>query len=62
MRHILVRCVRILGAILQAAAWLTLTASIITLFALAAVCILARIAFNTPMIVWRAANTKAPHQ
>lgn len=62
IRRILVRCVRVLGASLQATAWLVLTATMLTLFIVAAACILARLAFNVPMLVWRAASQpRQPH-
>lgn len=58
----LVRLVRLIGASIRCIAWLLMVCVVLALFTIGMACILARLAFNTPMIVWRAANTKAPHQ
>lgn len=63
MRHLLVRALRLVGATVAAVGWLVMSAVMLSLFVIAIAYIIARLVFNTPMIIWRAASIpKPPHQ
>lgn len=56
IRTNLVRIVRFGGASIRVAAWLLFTFVMLALFTLGMAFILMRLAYNAPMIAWRAAN------
>lgn len=55
----LIRTIRIASATVQAIAWLLMASAMFTLLLIAFACILLRLLFNAPMIVWHAASDKA---
>lgn len=60
IRRALGRCAHIAGASVRVCAVLLFIFVMLALFTLAMVCALIRLAYNAPMIAWRAANNKAP--
>ena len=53
--------IRMAAASAQAIGWLTMACVMLLFMLIAFACIIVRVAFNVPMIVWHAANNKAPH-
>ncbi len=60
IKRVLVRFIRITAATVQAIAWLLMASAMLTLLLVAFACILLRLLFNAPMIIWRAASSVTP--
>lgn len=60
IKRVLIRAIRITAATVQAIAWLLMASVMLTLLLVAFACILLRLLFNAPMIVWRAASGATP--